>query len=219
MCVTRGVCQNKLTGRALGKNHQHWMSVTHSPKKNNSFIFLFQSPARIQREKKKKKSQSISFPRVSLHAQGPWISTESGDREQTGELFQKPHSEDPVSRLMAPILAFHQPASQWTHCSAPTASSGPLTNIIPTARAKIVPLQNIRMYVYKDITTSAIVAFGFRRMFQDEARTQSAEAAVAFPRRAAIPTWHQKKKAGRSFSLQTWQQSVHSKHSFHSALQ
>lgn len=152
----------------------------------------------MQREEKKK-AKVFPSPVYPCTHRAPWISTESGDREQTGELFQKPHSEDPVSRLMAPILAFHQPAPQWTHCSAPTASSGPLTNIIPTARAKIVPLQNIRMYIYiyicKDITTSAIVAFGFRRMFQDEARTQSAEGAVAFPRRAAIPTWHQKKKS------------------------
>lgn len=159
-------------------------------------LFSYFNPRLEFRGRKKKKAKVFPSPVYPCTHRAPWISTESGDREQTGELFQKPHSEDPVSRLMAPILAFHLPASQWTHCSALTASSGPLTNMIPTARAKIVPLQNIRMYIYiyKDITTSAIVVFGFRRMFQDEARTQSAEGAVAFPRRAAVPTWHQKKK-------------------------
>lgn len=145
------------------------------------------------RGREKKKAKAFPSPVYPCTHRAPWISTESGDREQTGELFQKPHSEDPVSRLMAPILAFHQPASQWTHCSALTASSGPLANIIPTARTEIVPLQNIRTYIYKDITTSAIVVFGFRRMFQDEARTQSAEGAAAFPRRAAVQTWHRTK--------------------------
>lgn len=34
-----------------------------------------------------------------------WISKESQDRGQTGELFQKPHREDPVNWLMAPIFS------------------------------------------------------------------------------------------------------------------
>lgn len=100
---------------------------------------------RLEFRRRKKKAKVFPSPVYPCTHRAPWIST---DREQTGELFQKPHSEDPVSRLMAPILAFHQPASQWTHCSAQTASSGPLTNIIPTARARIVPLQNIMMYIY-----------------------------------------------------------------------
>lgn len=167
------------------------------------------------RGRKKKKAKVFPSPVYPCTHRAPWISTESGDREQTGELFQKPHSEDPVSRLMAPILAFHQPSSQWTHCSALTVSSGPLTNIIPSARAKIVPLQNIRMCIYKDITTSAIVSVWISPHVSGPGKdtkrggSRGVAAASGHPNVAS-----EKKKAGRSFSLQTWQQSVHSKHSF-----
>lgn len=43
---------------------------------------------------KAKEFPSLVYP--SMH-RALWISEESMDREQTGDLFQKPHREDPVN--------------------------------------------------------------------------------------------------------------------------
>lgn len=50
-----------------------------------------------------------SYVYPSMH-KAPWVSKERRDRGQTGEPFQKPHREDPVNWLMAPIFS---PSTLW----------------------------------------------------------------------------------------------------------
>lgn len=97
MKTSRSRCSTSQTNEIV----RYSMSVTHS-RANQHIYFLSLIPGGNSEEKKAKVFPSLVYP--CTH-RAPWISTESGDREQTGELFQKPHREDPVSRLMAPILA------------------------------------------------------------------------------------------------------------------